>query len=217
MHTVKNSLYFSFGAMWWPLQRGQVPRNNLPAIGYGDVQRRCFGLVQYVLLCLCVFGVLAGGATPAQAESKRVIRPTIGEPVVRQWFDAIRLPGYQRVALFHEFQPIDGSLVARYAGKGAHSDDMLFITYMDEERKHPTYGMFRTALEMVSVGARGMIERRVFDGHVWYGDDSDRPTVATDLGPKVRVVLMSYKGMELEGLFDLAKSLDLSILEKALK
>lgn len=217
MHTVKISLYFSSGAMRGTRWHEPVPKGDSVDIGSGSITRRCIGLLQAVLLCLCLFGMLAGGASPARAESKRVIRPTIGEPVVRQWFDAIHLQGYRRVALFHEFQPIDGSLVARYAGKGAHSDDMLFITYMDEERKHPTYGMFRTALEMVSVGARGMIERRVFDSHVWYGDDSDRPTVATDLGPKVRVVLMSYKGVELQGLFDIAKSLDLSILEKALK
>ncbi len=149
-------------------------------------------------------------------DTRRVIRPTIGEPVVRQWFDAISLSGFRRVALFHEFHPIDGSLVGRYLGAGNHAGSMLFVTYMDEERKDPEFGMFRTAKEMVSVGAKGWIERRTLNGRVWFGDDSDKPTVATDLGPKVRVVLMGYEGVGLTELFELAESLDLSILETAL-
>ncbi|TVM19945.1 hypothetical protein DPQ33_01595 [Oceanidesulfovibrio indonesiensis] len=160
--------------------------------------------------------VLATPAPSAAQDSRRVIRPTIGEPVVRQWFDSISMEGFRRVALFHEFHPIDGSLVGRYAGTGKRNGAMVFVTYMDEERKDPKYGMFRTAKEMVSVGARGWIERRVLGGRVWFGDDSDKPTVATDMGPKVRVVLMSYDGVSLEELFALADSMELSILENAL-
>ncbi|MFW5734152.1 MAG: hypothetical protein ACOCWR_03735 [Oceanidesulfovibrio sp.] len=168
------------------------------------------------VVVVVVLLLLTAAFSPETAQARRVIRPTIGEPVVRQWFDAISLQGFRRVALFHEFHPIDGSLVGRYAGTGERAGAMVFVTYMDEERKDPTFGMFRTAKEIISVGARGLIERRHFSGRVWFGDDSDRPTVATDIGPKVRVVLMSYEGVDLEELFEIAESLDLSILEKAL-
>lgn len=222
MSDPRNSSYCSM----YPGQQGRGPLpQRIPAaesfrvlfreaLGAGHSRWRSMAIVGALLLALLF--VLPLPEVSHAKDTRRFIRPTIGEPVVRQWFDAISLSGFRRVALFHEFHPIDGSLVGRYMGAGNRAGSMLFVTYMDEERKDPEFGMFRTAKEMVSVGATEWIERRTLNGHVWFGDDSDKPTAATDLGPKVRVVLVGYEGVELTELFELAESLELSILEDAL-
>ncbi len=149
-----------------------------------------------------------------EAMAKRIIRPTIGEGVVRQWFDAVQLEDFRRVSLYHEFQPIDGNLAARYEGKGERKGAVLYLSYVDNERKDPLYGMFRTAYEIASVGD-GLVRRRRVADRVWYGSTVDKPTAVTDVGKKVRVVVMGYEGLTMEDVFAVAEGLDLSILETA--
>lgn len=168
-----------------------------------------------VLLLLFVLS-LPSLLIPPHSLARAPFTPTIPEPAVRQWFNAVKLPGFRQVTLYHEFQPVDGKLVARFEGTGPHQGDVVYLSFTDNIRKDPTYGFPRDAKTMAEIGGSKPPTEKTLRGKAWYGNDTTpSPLVATDLSPEVKVMLMGYTGVDMEALFTLADAISLEILEAA--
>jgi len=178
-----------------------------------------------ILIALCACAGPAGsknrpgtiGAKQAMVQKKgkkgrAPYYPTIAEQDVRKWFKTVELKGYAQVSLYNEFHPIDGCLVARFeGGKGR----VLFLSFVDNKRKDPEFGIKRTAREIISVGAKGLVNRWVIKGRAWYGDDTSGPVMAVDVNKEVKLVLLGFSGLCLDDLPPLAAALKLDALAKS--
>ncbi|WP_460031574.1 hypothetical protein [Megalodesulfovibrio paquesii] len=161
----------------------------------------------------CLVALLALTAAPqARAQSRDPFTPSIPEEAVRKWFATVKLPGFKQVSLYHEFHPVDGSLVARYEGGGK----VVYLSFIDNVRKDPTYGFRRDAKTMAQVGGKLPPASKEIAGARWHGNDSTpSPVVALDVSQDVKILLVGYEHVSLDELYALAGSLTFDILKQA--
>lgn len=155
---------------------------------------------------------LSSLASVAQAQTRTPFTPSVPEQMVRKWFETVKFPGYKQVSLYHEFHPVDGSLVARYEGGGK----VVYLSFIDNIRKDPTYGFKRDAKTMAQVGGKLPPASRAVNGLTWFGNDSTpSPVIALDVTDQVKLLLMGYEKAPLEELYVLAATLNIEMLKKA--
>lgn len=166
-----------------------------------------------MLAVWCALTVLVAVA-PVQAQPRAAFTPNIPEEAVRKWFAAVKLPGFKQVSLYHEFHPVDGSLVARYEGAGK----VVYLSFIDNVRKDPTYGFRRDAKTMAQVGGKMPPTSKDVAGVKWYGNDTTpSPVAVLDLSQDVKILLVGYENVPLDELYALAGGISFDILKRAHK
>lgn len=165
-----------------------------------------------VMLALCCTLVVVMAAGNVLAQPREAFTPSIPEEAVRKWFATVKLPGFKQVSLYHEFHPVDGSLVARYEAPGK----VVYVSYIDNVRKDPTYGFRRDAKTMAQVGGKMPPTSKDVAGVTWHGNDSTPSPVATlDLSQEVKILLVGYENVTLDELYALAGGISFDILKRA--
>lgn len=154
----------------------------------------------------------AGEKAPHSRQAVHKGHPRIDGQGVRDWFATVSFPGWRQLSIFSEFHPDEGSFVARY-GKGPQ---VLYLSYIDNQRMSQ-FGLRRSARELLQAGRSSLPEGHQIKNRTWYGVQDDRPLLAVDVTKDIKLVLMGYKGLDLEDLVGLAPSLPVDKLQTMAK